>query len=264
MSLVTSHHGTAAALAAAVLLGGLALTGCSAGHPVKKVSRPVAGKHLPAGIPVAGGKGTVGAFIAKLQARPARSFEAEYLGGGKRSGLITYAFRPPDALLFGADTLQRGKDRRTRILVNGSGDYRCVQRGTRHAPWTCQQLTEASAAAQIGDFAVYTTAHWVTYLKAALAAGATATTFTSRVYAPPTFGNRARGDPMGCLSFRTAGTGSSMICAAAPGSLGPVILCKGSTSFLLERYITSPPASLFQLPPGAKVIGQGAQQPRAA
>jgi hypothetical protein len=39
--------------------------------------------------------------------------------------------------------------------------------------------------------------------------------------------------------------------------------CYGPT-IVMGRYITSPPASLFELPPGAKVIGQGAQQPRAA
>jgi len=81
---------------------------------------------------------------------------------------------------------------------------------------------------------------------------------------PPTVRKDARGEGMSCLGFRAAGTGISSVCAAAPGILGSVILCQGPTSFLMEWYVTSPAASLFQLPPGAKIIGQGAQQRRAA
>jgi hypothetical protein len=257
MNLSTGHRGTAAALAGAVLLGGLA--GCGAGHAVTRISHRGARNHPLASTLVAAGKGTVAAFIAKLQARPATPFAAKYLISGMDPPVVTYAVRPPGQLLFSESPIV-GKGRRTRIVVNGSGEYRCTQRGTGAARWTCQQLSAASAAAQNKNLAVYTAAHWATFLKkVALAAAAKTTTFTMRADAPPTIGKGAHAGRMSCLGFRSAGTGISTICAAAPGILGSVILCRGPISFVLERYVTSPPASLFQLPPGAKIIKLGAR-----
>src|SRR5215472_5011345 len=134
MSPSTGQRGTTAALAAAVLLAG-----CTAGHTVTKVSHPAAGSHSvasttgagnhrAASAPVAAGKGTVGAFIAKLQAGAATPFEATYIGFGKVPADIVYAVRPPDGLLFRDSTLAGGEARRTEIVANGSGEYRCVQR----------------------------------------------------------------------------------------------------------------------------------------
>lgn len=277
MSPKTGHH-TAAAVAGAVLLAGLVLAGCTAGHAVKKASRlaastrppastrpaastRAAANHLVASTPAPAGKGTVGAFIANLQASPAKPFEVKYLLAGliraKGPDMAVYAVRPPDGLLFSETSLLGGG---RRIVVNGSGEYRCVQRGTGHGPWTCQQLSEASAATQARKFAVYTAAHWAAYLKkAAFAAGAKATTFTQPADAPPTVRKDARGEGMNCLGFRASRSGISTVCAAAPGILGSVLNCRGA-SFAMEWYITSPPASLFQLPSGAKVIRLNAGQ----
>jgi len=276
MSLSTGHRGTAAALAGAVLLGGLALAGCAAEHAVRKTSHAaagsqavantrVAGDRLAASTPVTAGKGTIGAFIAKLQAGAGTPFEATYLSFGKVPADIVYAVRPPDGLLFRDNTLAGGKARRTQIVVNGSGEYRCVQRGTGHARWTCRQLGRASAAAQNKTFAVYTAAHWAAYLKTvALTPGAKVFTFTQSANTAPMIGEGTRVDGMDCLSFRPPGAaagfaGLRSICAAAPGILGSVFGCSGP-GILLHRYITSPPASLFRLPPGAKVIGLKAGQ----
>jgi hypothetical protein len=263
---MTGQRGTAAALAAAVLL---LLAGCTAGHPVTKISQPVtshhrvASRHLLASTPVPAGKGTVAAFIAKLQAHAATPFEAKYLfGAGKVPATIVYAVRPPDGLLF-AESPMSGKNR-TQIVVNGSGEYRCI-RPVGQAQWVCQRLSEASAATQNKTFAIYTAAYWASYLKqVARGAMAKITTFTMPPNAPPWIRERIRDAAMNCIGFRAAKSGISTVCAAAPGILGSVLLCRGH-SFPMEWYKTSPPASLFRLPPGARVIGlKGGQQPRAA
>jgi len=259
MSQSTVHRGTAAALAAAVLL----LVGCTAGHPVTKISHPAAGNHLLVRTPVPAGKGTVRAFIAKLQAHAAAPFEAKYLfGADKVPAVIVYAIRPPD-VLFSESPMDVNAPR-TRIVVNGSGEFRCIQRGTGQAQWTCRQLSKAGAAAQNKNFAVYTAAYWATYLKKVARAATKITRFTMRPDAPPTIVKRARAGGMDCIGFRAGSSGISTICAAAPGILGSVILCRGP-GFPMEWYSTSPPASLFQLPPGAKVtMLKGGRQPRAA
>jgi hypothetical protein len=255
MSLVTAHRGGAAALAGAVLLSGLSLAGCEAGHAVKKISHPAAGNHLVASTPVAAGKGSVRAFIAELQAGAATPFEAKYLISGKRAAEIVYAIRPPDGLLIKVTSVGRGK--RTQILANGAGEYRCQSPGTGPARWTCQRLGRASAAAQNKAFAVYTAGHWAAYLKTvALAAGTMVTTPPMPAAGSGMTSEGARDARANCISFRPAGaTGFSVICAAAPGVLGSVILCTGPTSFLLESYGPAPPATLFQVPPGARITG---------
>ena len=264
MSPVTGQRGTAAALAAAVLLGGLVQAGCAAGHPGTKnphaqagshpttSNHTVASNHAVPGSSAAASRGTIDAFIATLQARAAMPFEAKYLASGKADPEIVYAARP-GGLLFAETGLGR-KVRRTELVVNGSGEYLCKSSG--HARWTCQQLGRAGAAVQNKTFGVYTAAHWAAYLKAvAFAAGAKVSTFTSRAVVPGLTGKDARHVVgMHCLNVRPPGrVDANMICAAAPGVLGPVVLCTGPTSFLLESYDPAPPASLFRLPPGARV-----------
>jgi hypothetical protein len=239
------------------------LAGCAAGHPGTKnlhaqagnhpatSNRTVARNHTLLGISAAASKGTIDAFIATLQARAAMPFEAMYLADGKVGPEIVYAVRP-GGLLFSETGLGR-KVRRTEIVVNGSGEYLCKSSG--HARWTCQQLGRAGAAVQNKTFGVYTAAHWAAYLKGvAFAAGAKVSTFTSRAVVPGLTGKGARDVGMHCLNVRPAGrVGANVICAAAPGVLGPVVLCTGPTSFLLESYDPAPSASLFQLPAGARV-----------
>jgi len=266
MSQSTGRRGTAAALGCAVMMGGLVLAGCAAGHAVTKGSHPVASSHVVVRSSVAGNGGALGRMITKLQAVAATPFEAEYMVGGMDPPVIVYAVRPPDGLLVKVTTFGV-KGRRIQFVVNGSGSYLCRSPGTGPARWTCQQLDRAGVAAQQRVFGVYTAAHWAAYLKTVrLAAGTKATTV--RAHALPTIGTGARDDRMSCIDFRPAGApagfrGIRTICAAASGVLGSVMGCHGPT-IVMGRYITSPPASLFQLPPGAKIIGQGAQQPRSA
>jgi hypothetical protein len=55
--------------------------------------------------------------------------------------------------------------------------------------------------------------------------------------------------------------GLSLICLTSKGILGYVKIASESTIFELQKYSTSPPASLFELPPGAKVTTGGSSTP---
>jgi hypothetical protein len=59
---------------------------------------------------------------------------------------------------------------------------------------------------------------------------------------------------MNCIDLETPGTsGKSTICTTSQGVLGFAQVAGDSTSFAITSYSSSPPASLFQLPPGAKI-----------
>jgi hypothetical protein len=206
--------------------------------------RPGAARH-GAGRPLAGGaaagRAAVDSFIAELQPGTAAPFEAQYVTTGSTARKIVYAVRPPGELMFQDTALVSGRGRQ--IVVNGSGEYLCLSPG--HARWTCRQLDRASAAAQNETFGVYTPAHWAAFLKAYVPApGARVTTFTTSANLPG----------MNCLDFSPPGTrGIDVVCVAAPGILGLVTF--HATAFMIESFDPSPPASLFGLPPGAKVTG---------
>jgi hypothetical protein len=256
MSPTTGQRGPAAALAGAVLLGGVCLAGCTGATTSKKPAPTVTGSMtaggtgvdnlMPRGTAPAGtvagstltGKAALDSFIAGLRPGAATSFEAEYIKAGRK---IVYAVRPPGDLLFRDTALVRGKGRQ--IVVNGSGEYLCRSPG--HARWACQKLDQASAAVRNKVFAIYTAAHWAAFLEAyAPAAGANSATFTTSL-------NVAG---MRCLDFSPPGThGIDVVCTVAPGVLG--LVTYHTTSFMMESFDPSPPASLFMLPPGAK-IGQ--------
>jgi len=59
---------------------------------------------------------------------------------------------------------------------------------------------------------------------------------------------------LNCVDFNAGGAlGTSTICSTEQGILGYVKVASDSTSFEIQSYSTSPPASLFELPPGATV-----------
>ncbi len=59
---------------------------------------------------------------------------------------------------------------------------------------------------------------------------------------------------MKCVDFRAAGmAGTIEICTTAQGILGYVRVAPDTASFEITSYSPSPSASLFKLPPGAKV-----------
>ncbi len=65
----------------------------------------------------------------------------------------------------------------------------------------------------------------------------------------------ANGFSMSCVDFRASGVaGTSTICTTAQGILGYVKVAGDTTSFEIKSFSASPQASLFRLPPGAKVV----------
>ena len=95
----------------------------------------------------------------------------------------------------------------------------------------------------------YTPSHWVTFLKDfSLAAGFAGDQVSSSSMT-------VNGFSMSCVDFVASGVpGKSTICTTSQGILGYVKVASESTSFEIKSYSSSPSASLFQLPPGAKVI----------
>jgi len=143
MSLVTGHRGAAAAVTAAVLLGGACAAGCTGMTPANELAHPVAGGTATIGHPVTGGQAVIDSFTARLRRGAATPYEAQYFTAGRASRRIVYAVRPPGELLFRDTALVSGKGRE--IVLNGSGEYLCRSPG--HARWACERLGKAGAAA---------------------------------------------------------------------------------------------------------------------
>lgn len=201
---------------------------------------------------VAANKATIDAFTTKLKSGEGTAFEATYVTTGSSPTTIRYAVRPPKGLAF-SYTPSGGSSNGVpplRIVVNSSGEYSCSRpsgSGPRSG-WSCQKLGKARAAVRNSIFGFYSAAHWVTFLSGfALAAGFAGDSVT-------TSRKSLNGFSMQCVDFRSPGVaGLSTICTTAQGILGYVKVASERTSFQLKSYSAAPPASLFELPPGAKV-----------
>jgi hypothetical protein len=232
------------ALAAALLLSGLGLTGCGVVSAVNKVKTDVASN-----------KAVIDQFTNSLKSGAAKPFEATYVTTGSSPTKIVYAVRQPNGLLFRETASGSGGSEASNadIIVNSSGEYSCSPSSAGSGSGsgsggTCRKLGKGDAAArnQILDF--YTPSHWVAFLRdfsvAAGFAGDKVTTSSLTV----------NGFRMKCVDFRAAGVaGTSKICTTAQGILGYVRVASDTTSFEITSYSASPSASLFKLPPGAKV-----------
>jgi hypothetical protein len=218
-----------------VLVGGLGLTGCSVLAKVKIVVHDITGN-----------KATIDAFTTKMQSGQAPKFEVTYVTTGSSPAQIVYAVEPPNGLAF-TDTPTGGDDAvGVDIVVNSSGEYSCSS-GSASGP-TCQKLAPVSQTTENKIFDFYTPAHWVAFLKEfALAAGFAGDKVTTSTMT-------VNGFNMSCVDFNASGVpGTSTICTTAQGVLGYVRVASDSTSFAITSYSTSPPASLFELPPGATI-----------
>ena len=99
---------------------------------------------------------------------------------------------------------------------------------------------------KIFDF--YTPSHWITFLRDfSLAAGFAGDKISSSSMS-------LNGFNMSCVDFVASGVpGKSTICTTSQGILGYVKVASDSTSFEIKTFSSSPSASQFQLPPGAKI-----------
>jgi len=225
-------------LAAGLVVISSALAGCAAISAVRHVVHDVRGNRA-----------TIDNFTSKMGSTA--TFEATYVTTGASPATIVYAVEPPKGVAF-KDTPAGGSTTSVDLIVNSTGEYSCSPSssggGASSAP-TCQKLGKASATAQKEIFGFYTPAHWVTFLKDfSLAAGFAGDKVTSSTMT-------VNGFSMSCVDFRASGVpGTSTICTTAQGILGYVKVAGDTTSFEIKRYSGSPPGSLFQLPPGAKVV----------
>lgn len=195
---------------------------------------------------VEGNKAKIDSFTSKVQAGEATTFEATYVTTGSAPATITYAVEPPNGLLF--KDAPSGGGGGADIVVNSSGEYACSPPSSGSSRWTCQKLGGTDAAAENKIFDLYTPAHWTAFLKdASLVAGLAGDTVTSSTMT-------VNGFAMQCVDLVAHGIpGTSTICTTAQNILGYVKVASDSTSFEITSYSASPPASLFQLPPGAEV-----------
>jgi hypothetical protein len=232
----------------AVVVGALIVTaglsGCAAVHAVNTANHV---RHN-----VEGDRQRIDTFATTLKSGAGTPFVATYTTSGHSPATIRYAVQPPDGLDF-SDAPAGSGGPSFHLIANSSGEYACEPSTGSDAAPTCEKLGKAAAASrnQILDF--YTPAHWVNFLKglsvaAGLAGGRVGTSHKT-----------INGFSMSCVVLSGAESpGRSTLCTTAQGILGYVKVASSPTSFVITAYSTSPPASLFELPPGAKVAGSGA------
>jgi hypothetical protein len=220
--------------AVVLVMGSIALTGCSAISAVRKVEHDVTGN-----------KATIDNFTNTIKSGSGVTFEATYVTTGSSPATVLYAVQSPQGLAF-QDTPSGATGPNTDIIVNSSGEYSCSPRTASRV--TCQKLGTVDAASENQILDLYTPSHWTSFLKdfsiAAGLAGDKVTTSSMTV----------NGFSMQCVDFNASGVvGTSTICSTAQGILGYVNVASDSTSFEIKSYSPSPPASLFELPAGATI-----------
>jgi len=231
-------------VAAGLILGGLGLTGCSVVKAIKKVAHNVEAN-----------KAIIDQFTKGIQSGKATPFEATYVTTGSSPATIIYAVEPPKGLAFkdipsvGASSKNGAPS--VDIVVNTSGEYLCTPPSSTSgssSQWTCEKLGAASAASRNKVFDFYTPAHWIGFLTDfSLAAGIAGDKVSSSTMT-------VNGFAMKCVDFKAPGVaGTSTICTTAQDVLGYVRVASDSTSFEIKSYSASPQASLFELPPGARI-----------
>ncbi len=166
-------------------------------------------------------------------------------GGGSQVS-VTYAVQPPKDVTFKQAAVGSGTANLD-LVSNSSGEYSCTS-VTGATGWVCQKLGKAQAVAQNQIVNFYTPSHWVAFLQGiVLAAGFVGGKVTNSTMT-------VNGISMRCVNFSAKGVqGTSTICSTSQGILGYVKVAGSPTSFELKSYTSSPPASLFQLPAGAKI-----------
>ena len=218
---------------AALLIAGLA--GCGVVQKIDNISHAVNANRA-----------AIKAFTQDLKSGEATSFSATYVTTGSSPTTVTYAVKPPADVAF-KETAQSNGAADLDLVSNATGEYSCTS-ASAASGWTCQKLGKAEAIAQNQIVNFYTPSHWVAFLEAfSIAAGFAGDKVT-------TSSMTVNGFSMHCVDFRAKGVkGMSTICSTAQNILGFVKVAGNPTSFELKSYSSSPAASLFQLPAGAKI-----------
>jgi hypothetical protein len=218
---------------AALLIAGLA--GCGVVQKINNV------RHA-----VDSNRAAIKAFTQGLKSGEATPFSATYVTTGSSPTTVTYAVQPPTDVTF----MERAPGSGTAnldLVSNSSGEYSCTS-ASAASGWSCQKLGKAQAVAQNQIVNFYTPSHWVAFLEAfSIAAGFAGDKVTMSSMT-------VNGISMHCVNFNAKGVkGTSTICSTAQNILGYVKVAGNATSFELKSYSSSPAASLFQLPAGAKI-----------
>jgi hypothetical protein len=229
----------------ALVVGALSLTGCADIHKVQSAVHVIRGNSA-----------TIDAFTSKLQSGSDGTFEATYVTTGSAPATIVYAVRSPTGVAFSeTPSGGNGDAAPVHLVVNASGEFACTQPSVS-AQWSCQKLGAANAGTENKIFDLYTPNHWVAFLRDfSLAAGLAGDTVSSSTMT-------VNGFALSCVDFQAAGVpGTSTVCTTSQGILGYVSVASDSTRFEIQSFSTSPPAALFELPPGATVTTETTEPP---
>jgi hypothetical protein len=226
----------ALALAGVMLVGSM-LSGCALAKAVRKVENTVHGNSA-----------VIDLFATRLKSGQPTSFEITYVTTGSAPSKIVYAVRPPNQLAF-TDAETGSGAVNFRLIVNASGEFVCTPgKAAAGSGWTCEKLPKTADSSEKGLLDFYTPAHWITFLRDfSLAAGFAGDKISSS-------STTVNGFAMQCVDFVASGVaGKSRICTTAQHLLGYVNVASETTGFEVTAYSSSPAASQFDLPPGAKV-----------
>jgi len=236
-SSVSARRSLAGLAVVVALACAASVAGCSLATAVKKAVSTVEAN-----------KAALDLFTAKLKSGQPSQFDVTYITTGSSASKVVYAARPPASLLFSAGQGGSGSPLNVaRLIINPSGAYACTR--APGAGWVCDKLPKSSASAQQKMLDFYSPAHWVSFLRGvALTAGFAGDKVSSSTMT-------VNGFALQCVDLRAPGVaGISKICTTAQHLLGYVQVASDATSFEIKSYAGSPPASLFNLPAGAKII----------
>lgn len=229
-----------------VLASASGLSGCGVISAIRKVVQTVEANRA-----------LINKFSKGLRSGEKVAFEATYVTNGEPAMTVTYAVQPPEEVALravpdGAGAGNLGGTTGTYDMVaNSTGGYSCSpdEVPALGTGWTCTKLASAEQVVKSGVVDIYTPAHWAAFLDVvAIAAGVAGDSVTSSTKV-------VNGFELNCIGLRAKGiAGTSTLCTTAQGILGYVQVAGTSTSFELKTYWTTPDASLFELPAGAKIV----------
>lgn len=190
----------------------------------------------------------VDAFTQGLKSGSATAFEATYTTTGTSPATVVYAVDPPTDVAV-TDTPSGPGSSALDLVTNATGEYECTPASGGTAP-SCTKLAKADAADENALVDLYTPSHWESLLQGgALVAGLAGDTVTTSTMT-------VNGFSLNCIDLVAPGvTGTSTICTTSQGILGYAKVASDPTTLEITAYRASPPASAFQLPPGATVTG---------